>query len=197
MQYESFSMIKHFLGLSSMALLLGEPAACGSSPSVVPSLAEAPTAAPTVSETQVPSFPTATAGSTNTPGLSSNPTDVPADCYRARFVADVTIPDDWETGPGTAFTKTRTPMNAGTCAWIPVFTLVFDHGDRMDASAIQALPPGTVALGAMVDFSVNLKAPDQPTRRRQPGRPTAPLQPLPRDLQQRTPSRSPRHANTG
>jgi hypothetical protein len=101
MEYERYSMIKHFLGLSSMALPYGEPAACGSSPSVVPSLDEAPTAAPTASETQVSSSPTATAGSTNTPGLSSNPTDVPADCYRARFVADVTIPDDWETGPGT------------------------------------------------------------------------------------------------
>jgi hypothetical protein len=162
MENEEFSMKNHLLKILSVLFLLVGLAACGTSASAVPSVAEEPTITSTVSETQMPSAPTDTAGATVTPGLTSTPTGVPADCYRAKFVADVTIPDGWETAPGTAFTKTWTLMNTGTCAWTSAFALVFDHGDRMDAPLSQTLPAGTVAPGTAVDLSVNLQAPGQP-----------------------------------
>jgi hypothetical protein len=155
-------MKKHLLEISPAIFLLVGLAACGSSPSVVPSVAEAPTETAAASSTKTPPAPTEAPAATAMPDPTVTPTGVPADCYRAKFVADVTIPDEWETSPGTAFTKTWTLMNAGTCAWTSEFMLVFDNGDRMDAPDSQALPAGTVAPGAMVDLSVNLKAPDQP-----------------------------------
>ncbi|MBN2085386.1 MAG: hypothetical protein JW748_09185 [Anaerolineales bacterium] len=105
-----------------------------------------PTVTPT--GTLVPSF-TPTYTVTNTP--------VP--CNWVQFVSDVTIPDNWETGPLDHFTKTWRLRNIGSCTWTSGYALVFDHGDQLGAPASQQLTAGTVAPGATIDVSVNLLTP--------------------------------------
>ncbi len=83
-------------------------------------------------------------------------------CNRAQFVADVSIPDNWETIPGALFTKKWRLKNVGTCAWNPDYALVFDHGERMHAPASQPLTNGTVAPQGIVDLAVDLAAPADP-----------------------------------
>jgi hypothetical protein len=104
--------------------------------------------------------PTATspgAGDAATP----TPTSEVAQCtYDADFVEDVTIPDDSEIEPDTAFVKTWRMRNSGTCAWEPGAAWVFVSGDQMggpDSVVVPAVAPGETA-----DISVNLTAPDEP-----------------------------------
>ncbi len=82
-------------------------------------------------------------------------------CDRAKFIADVTVPDDTEFAPNTTFTKTWRIQNTGTCTWTTAYALVFDHGDAMSGPAAQPLA-GNVAPGQSVDISVDLKAPATP-----------------------------------
>jgi hypothetical protein len=113
------------------------------------------------------------AAATNTPLPSVTPTAfvpsasytpsaslTPIPCNAARFISDVTIPDNWATTPSDHFTKTWRLQNAGSCTWTSGYSLVFDHGDQMGAPAAQALTPGTVAPGGTVDVSVNLLSPN-------------------------------------
>jgi hypothetical protein len=83
-------------------------------------------------------------------------------CNRAQFVADVSIPDSWETIPGALFTKTWRLKNIGTCTWNSDYALVFDHGERMHAPATQPLTNGTVAPQGIFDVAVDLAAPADP-----------------------------------
>ncbi|MBN2086024.1 MAG: hypothetical protein JW748_12465, partial [Anaerolineales bacterium] len=76
-------------------------------------------------------------------------------------LADISIPDDWETGPGSIFTKTWKMQNVGSCAWDPEYRLIFDHGDRMDAPDSQPLSADTVPSGGTAEISVDLKAPEE------------------------------------
>jgi len=89
---------------------------------------------------------------------TASPTSVP--CNWAKFITDVTIPDNWETSPSDHFTKTWRLQNAGSCTWTSGYSLVFDHGDQMNAPASQQLTPGTVAPGGTVDVSVDLLSPN-------------------------------------
>jgi hypothetical protein len=140
--------------------------ACGSPSAAVPSGAIEPTATIRVT-TNLPA-PTETAASP-TAALTSTPQPSPtntalapgaAPCNAAKFVADITIPDDWETSPGTAFTKTWRLKNVGACAWTSGYAVVYDHGDnRMDAPETAPLTAAAVPPGETVDASVNLKAP--------------------------------------
>ncbi len=103
---------------------------------------------------------------TPTPGPSPTPvpasTTVPPACTnRAKFVADVTVPD-WTTfAPNAPFTKTWRLMNVGTCTWTTSYTLVFFSGNQMGASEINPLP-SSVAPGGTIDLSLNLIAPATP-----------------------------------
>ncbi len=97
-----------------------------------------------------------------TPGAATaTPTETAPTCiYDADFVSDVTIPDDTELAPGTAFVKTWRMRNSGTCAWEPGTRWAFDSGDQMqgpDEITVPATEPGTTA-----DISVNLIAPATP-----------------------------------
>jgi hypothetical protein len=125
-----------------------------------------PTIAPTtIVVTQVPPTPTVvippTATSTSVPTAiptaSTTPTD--ASCSnQVEFVSDVTIPDDTEMLVGEEFIKTWRLKNIGTCTWTSQYALVFIKGDQMNG--ISPLPlTSSVAPGATVDLSVNLKAP--------------------------------------
>lgn len=129
----------------------------GNPPAATATLPPAPaTPTPTLEPTPtlLPS-PTATLAPTPTA------TPVPIPCDRARFVADVTIPDGSVFLPGADFVKTWRIRNAGSCTWTTGYDIVFQYGDRM--SAPRAIPlPGRVAPNETVDISVELTAPDEP-----------------------------------
>jgi hypothetical protein len=92
---------------------------------------------------------------TNTP----QPTAVPAPCNLAKFVEDVTVPDNTRFDPQAEFTKIWRLQNIGSCTWTPDYALVFVSGDRMSgASAVEI--DKTVRPGERADVSVELIAPD-------------------------------------
>lgn len=85
----------------------------------------------------------------------------PANCDRALFIADVTVPDGMTFAPGQTFTKTWRLQNVGRCNWTPTYALVFDTGDPMGGPA-QVKLNTTVLPGKTLDVSVNLTAPTTP-----------------------------------
>jgi len=94
------------------------------------------------------------------PGETPSPTPTPTPCVPdARWVADVTVPDNTVFAPGMPFIKTWRVRNAGTCAWEPGTRLVFISGTPMGGPAadVPALAPG-----AQTDVSVSLTAPAAP-----------------------------------
>jgi hypothetical protein len=97
-----------------------------------------------------------------TPGTGTiTPTgEVPACIYDADFVADVTIPDDTELAPGTAFVKTWRMRNSGSCVWEPGTLWSFDSGDQMQGRDEISVP--TTEPGNTAEISVNLIAPATP-----------------------------------
>lgn len=117
------------------------------------------------SSTPAPTDTPAAEAPTSTPAIPPSPTPIPSatftptpPCDRAKFIADVTVPDDTEFAPNTTFTKTWRIQNIGSCTWTTAYALVFDRGDSMSGPASQPLA-GEVAPGQTVDISVNLKAP--------------------------------------
>lgn len=121
---------------------------------------------PTSEPTQpviTPITPTTPPTDTPTPEPSATPTQEPtptsAACTnQAKFVEDVTIPDESELLPGTEFVKTWRLQNTGTCTWTSQYALIFASGDQMSGASPQPLP-GPVAPNATVDISVSLKSP--------------------------------------
>lgn len=89
------------------------------------------------------------------------PSPDPSCTNRARFVADVTIPDDTNLEAGSAFVKTWRLRNAGTCTWGSGYSLVFAGGEQMGGPASAPLAV-TVRPGEVVDVSVTLAAPLDP-----------------------------------
>ncbi len=127
-----------------------------------------PTAAPPTATPQ-PITPSATP-----PTIVATPTQVvfpPAPhgdgpcTYQASFLGDVTIPDNTQLAPGTAFAKTWRVRNDGTCTWgsngYALQSLVFYDGDRLSALNSVGLP-GEVPPGSVVDLSVSMVAPQNP-----------------------------------
>jgi hypothetical protein len=109
--------------------------------------------------------PGATATNTLLPSVTStvlipSVTNTPVPCNWAQFISDITVPDGWETTPSDHFTKTWRLKNIGSCTWTSGYSLIFDHGDQMSASASQVLTPGTVAPGETIDVSVSLISPN-------------------------------------
>ncbi len=118
----------------------------------------------TVAPTSTPPTPTATATQipTNTPvppTATPRPTATPVRCNWARFIKDVTIPDNTSMQPGESFTKTWRLENIGSCTWTTGYSLVYYNGEPMDGSTVSM--PHAVAPGETVDLSVNLVAPDK------------------------------------
>lgn len=75
----------------------------------------------------------------------------------AKFVTDVTVPDDVEIPPGTAFTKTWRVRNTGASTWGPGYSLNFAGGASLAAAPSFPLP--AAAPGTEVDVSVPMVAP--------------------------------------
>jgi hypothetical protein len=126
------------------------PGAPPAGTSAIPAVADTNTMLPTVTSTGTPP-PSATF----TPTMTATP--IP--CNWAQFITDVTVPDNWETGPLDHFTKTWRLKNVGSCTWTSGYSLIFDHGDPMSAPASQQLTTGTVAPGGTIDVSVDLLSP--------------------------------------
>jgi Ig-like domain from next to BRCA1 gene/3-keto-disaccharide hydrolase len=122
-----------------------------------------PVLLPTASPTQVPPSSTATskptATSTTTPTATSQTTPTSVSCTDlAKFVDDVTVPDDTEMLPGQEFIKTWRLQNVGTCTWTNQYSIIFTNGDQMNGTSPLPLTGSTPPNGTL-DVSVNLKAP--------------------------------------
>lgn len=94
---------------------------------------------------------------TNTPAPSASPSQVSA-CDQARFVGDVSIPDNSEFLPGARFTKTWRIQNTGTCTWTTDYHLTLAGKDQLTSPERVALPR-LVAPNETVDVSLELIAP--------------------------------------
>lgn len=138
----------------------------------VPTFTPRPTNTPLVIATNTPIFtPTSlptSAARTSTPGSggpapqpSGTPGTPGAYCNAAKFVEDVTMPDNTKVNPGTGFVKTWRLENYGSCTWTTDYSLVFVSGDQM--SAPDEVPmPEEVKPGERVDISVSMVAPMNP-----------------------------------
>jgi hypothetical protein len=103
--------------------------------------------------------------STPLPSRTLTPTmDESAPCVSIKYIEDVTIPDGWEVGPNTVFTKTWRLQNTGGCRLWSTATLVFDYGDRMGAPGKESLMQGDefTDYGGIFDASVELISPATP-----------------------------------
>ncbi|MEK6588457.1 MAG: NBR1-Ig-like domain-containing protein [Chloroflexota bacterium] len=98
----------------------------------------------------------ATATATPVPPPTTTPT--PACTNQARFVRDISIPDDTNVPAGDSFDKVWRLQNVGTCTWTPDYDVVFESGNIMAGPPSSPLP-GTVVPQAEVDIRVSLKAP--------------------------------------
>ena len=111
-----------------------------------------PTPEPNPMETQNPtSEPT---GTTAVPGTDQN-------CNLAGFVSE-TIPDGSQFYPGTAFTKTWTLKNEGTCTWTTGYNVVYVWGSAMGAPTSQPISDKAIAPGETVTITVPFVAPNGP-----------------------------------
>lgn len=104
----------------------------------------------------IPPAPTPTAAPTSAPTLSTDTSCEPS----ARFVEDVTVPDDSLFNSGVRFTKTWRMRNDGECTWESGTTWVFIGGDLLGAQSpveVELAEPGRI-----VDVSVDMVAPAAP-----------------------------------
>jgi hypothetical protein len=121
-----------------------------------------------------PSLADGTVGSTVTLGAGENKFDVnfgwdyqflppvsQACTDSAKFVSDVTIPDNSVITSNSAFTKIWRLKNTGTCTWDNNYLVAFVSGTTMSQQpGYWIVPQGqTVAPGQTVDVSVGMTAP--------------------------------------
>jgi hypothetical protein len=80
-------------------------------------------------------------------------------CDRAKYVEDVSVPDNTSFAPGEAFVKTWRLQNSGTCTWTSAYALIFIGGNKM--GALDVIPLAVdVPPGSTVDLSVAMQAPN-------------------------------------
>jgi len=96
-----------------------------------------------------------------TPASGADVTPAPrlTSCDCAKFVDDITIPDNTPIVAGATFTKTWRLQNVGSCTWNSGYALVFISGDALSAPPTMQLTNVTVGPGQMVDISLVLTAP--------------------------------------
>ncbi len=98
------------------------------------------------------------------PTPTSTPTPVPtaAGCTNmAKFISDVTIPDNTIVEPGEAFTKTWRLKNTGTCTWDNGYLVSYISGATMSQQpGYWIIEPGqSIAPGQSINISVGMTAP--------------------------------------
>ncbi len=101
---------------------------------------------------------------TPVPTATSTPTAVPtvAACTNmAKFISDVTVPDNTIVEPGETFTKTWRLKNTGTCTWDSSYLVSYVSGATMSQQpGYWIIQRGeTVAPGQSVNISVGMTAP--------------------------------------
>ncbi|MGB7537478.1 MAG: NBR1-Ig-like domain-containing protein [Anaerolineales bacterium] len=143
--------------LGVMAMLLG---GCGLFPSA-PTKFQFPTPNRTMSKLfEVPTTkPRTTAGVGTGSGLSTatvSPTAM--NCTNSAQLAGESVPNGTFMSPSSAFMKTWTLKNTGTCLWGKGYAMVFDRGDPMGAPDEIPLT-ASVPPGAVYTFAVNLVSP--------------------------------------
>jgi len=113
-----------------------------------------PTAAPAPAFTATPS---------PEPSATPQPTATPAEagCTNLLTFLSETVPDGASFAAGTAFEKTWTLKNTGTCTWTTDYAAVFVDGNQMGASSPVPLPK-EVAPGQKVTVRVPFVAPAAP-----------------------------------
>jgi len=154
-----------------------EPKAVDPTATTEPTLAPTATLQPTATSTPkppptvavvpvIPITPVASLTPTRTPTTgyyvpSKTPTKTsptPIVCYRARYIADVTIPDNTVLSPGQAFVKTWRIKNDGTCVWTTAFDFINTSGGSLGGPAVIDMP-AAVNPGDMIDVSLSMVAP--------------------------------------
>ncbi|MEA3310388.1 MAG: NBR1-Ig-like domain-containing protein [Chloroflexota bacterium] len=139
---------------STLACTLGNTATSTETPATLAAETTPLTPSPEVVVVTVTSPPPPT--DTPAPDVSD-----PGGCtLNARYVADVTVPDDTEFAPGTTFHKVWRVRNSGTCTWEAGLQLLFVSGESLGGPAAVAVP--AVAPGANTDIGVDLAAPATP-----------------------------------
>lgn len=78
----------------------------------------------------------------------------------ARFLSDLTIPDDTEIAFGQVFTKKWLVENNGDATWGDGYALVFTEGTQMNADAERPLP--LTLPGAKAVIAIDFTTPDRP-----------------------------------
>jgi LysM repeat protein len=118
-----------------------------------------PTATPSPTKTMLP---TPTDIATDVPSATPTSTDFISGslCDQAEFVADVTIPPGTILLSGTAFTKTWSIKNTGSCTWTTSYAIVHVSGERFGAPDALLLPMD-VAPGQIIDVSIRMTAPQK------------------------------------
>ncbi|MBQ6342940.1 MAG: hypothetical protein IJI41_07455 [Anaerolineaceae bacterium] len=93
-------------------------------------------------------------------------TVTPENCInRAKFVEDITIPDDTIVAAGKPFTKTWKLKNVGTCVWTDQYSFDFVDGDLMGANTHIPLPKDTIVYpNGDIQISVYMTAPEKSGR---------------------------------
>ncbi len=94
---------------------------------------------------------------TSTADLEAAADGTEDECLDARYVADVTIPDNTQLDNEEEFEKTWRVRNAGTCAWPEDTAIAFSSGTQMDAP--DSVQVGALDPGAQTEVSVSMKAP--------------------------------------
>jgi hypothetical protein len=104
--------------------------------------------------------PTEEAAATATPEPTAGATATPtaANCTNLAQLVSETVPDLDYKAPGTAFVKTWTLKNIGTCTWGAGYALAFDSGEQMGGAASVPLTV-SVPPNSQITLSVNLTAP--------------------------------------
>lgn len=90
-------------------------------------------------------------------GMAPSATPAPACVNAARFMRDLTIPDDTQLLGGQPFTKRWLVVNTGTCTWGPDYRLAFVDGDPLGATREVALYPARPGREAVLE--VDMRAP--------------------------------------
>ncbi len=122
----------------------------------------------TIMPTETKALPTNTPKSISTETITASsptatlpPPDNATDCINmAKFIGDVTIPDNAELNIGTAFTKIWRVENTGTCTWWSGYTL--SHYAEESLSAPEFTPLPYTAPKETVDIAVELISPSIP-----------------------------------
>eukprot|EP01041_Mallomonas_annulata_P011765 gene11765-24665_t len=100
--------------------------------------------------------------SMNTINAKSSQTQTQTPKPMARFVRDVSLPDNTRVAPGSRVTKSWILRNDGTIPWPQGTTLVHVSGDSISPDV--STPVSSAVVGEEVTISVNLELPVQPGR---------------------------------